>query len=239
MRRAAISTRRMSEFAAVVLTAAALVLLLNPHSAAAPAARFPNPAMDVLPGDGRDQNAVFAGGCFWCTEAVFEHLAGVKKVVSGFAGGDAATAHYDMVSAGGTGHAESIRISFDPAKITYGQLLKVFFSVAHDPTQLNRQGPDYGRQYRSAIFYHTDEQKKVAEAYVRQLEQARVFAAPIVTEITPLKGFYPAEAYHQDFVAHHPTHPYVVANSLPKLEKLRKLYPELLAGPSSVSQKRK
>ncbi|MCU1273447.1 MAG: methionine sulfoxide reductase, partial [Bryobacterales bacterium] len=182
---------------------------------------LPDPTIDINPATAKGtQTAVFAGGCFWCTEAVFEQLNGVQKVVSGFAGGDAATAHYDIVSAGKTNHAESIQITFNPEKISYGQLLKVFFAVAHDPTQLNRQGPDYGRQYRSAIFYKDAEQKKVAEAYIKQLQEAQVFHKPVVTEVSQLKEFYPAEEYHQDFVKLHPSHPYVVANALPKLEKL-------------------
>lgn len=190
---------------------------------------LPDPTVDISPAGAKGtQTAVFAGGCFWCTEAVFEQLNGVQKVVSGFAGGDAASAHYEIVSAGKTNHAESIQITFNPEKISYGQLLKVFFAVAHDPTQLNRQGPDYGRQYRSAIFYKNDEQKKVTEGYIKQLQEAQVFHKPIATEVTQLKEFYPAEAYHQHFVKLHPNHPYVVANSLPKLEKLKKEFPELL-----------
>ena len=188
---------------------------------------LPDPTIDMNPTKGA-QTAVFAGGCFWCTEAVFEQLNGVQKVVSGFAGGDAATAHYDMVSSGKTNHAESIQITFNPEKISYGQLLKVFFAVAHDPTQLNRQGPDYGRQYRSAIFYKDAEQKKVADAYIKQLQEAQVFHKPVVTEVVALKEFYPAEEYHQDFVKLHPNHPYVMVNALPKLEKLKKQFPELL-----------
>lgn len=190
---------------------------------------LPDPTVDINPATAKGtQTAVFAGGCFWCTEAVFEQLNGVQKVVSGFSGGDAATAHYDMVSSGKTNHAESIQITFNPEKISYGQLLKVFFAVAHDPTQLNRQGPDYGHQYRSAVFYKDAEQKNVAEAYIKQLEQAQVFHKPIVTEVTQLKEFYPAEGYHQHFVKLHPNHPYVVANALPKLDKLKKQFPELL-----------
>jgi peptide-methionine (S)-S-oxide reductase len=189
---------------------------------------FPSPAVDSDRAAKGKQTAVFAGGCFWCTEAVFEQLAGVDKVVSGFSGGDAASAHYEIVSAGKTNHTESIEITYDPARISYGTLLKVFFSVAHDPTQLNRQGPDYGRQYRSAIFYKDDEQKRIAEAYIKQLNEADIFKKPIVTEVTALTRFYPAEAYHQHFVKLHPDHPYVVQNSLPKLDKLKKQYPELL-----------
>jgi peptide-methionine (S)-S-oxide reductase len=190
---------------------------------------FPDPAVDLeRPATKGKQTAVFAGGCFWCTEAVFEQLAGVEKVVSGYSGGDAATAHYKIVGEGKTEHAESIEITFDPSRITYGQLLKVFFSVAHDPTQVNRQGPDYGKQYRSAIFYNNDDQKRVAEAYIGQLATAKVFSAPIATQVVPLKKFYPAEAYHQHFVQNNPGNPYVMTNALPKLHKLKKIYPEFL-----------
>lgn len=190
---------------------------------------LPDPAIDQDRSTAKGkQTAVLAGGCFWCTEAVFEHLAGVDKVISGFSGGEAGSAHYETVSEGRTNHAESIEITFDPAKITYGQLLHVFFEVAHDPTTLNRQGPDWGKQYRSAIFYKDAEQKKIAEAYIQQLQQAKIFAAPIVTEVSQLKGFYPAEEYHQDFVKRNPMHPYVVVNALPKLEKLKKHFGALL-----------
>lgn len=206
----------------------ATLFLLAALCAAKSPTQFPDPAVDSDRTAKGKQTAVFAGGCFWCTEAVFEQLAGVDKVVSGFAGGDAASAHYEIVSAGRTNHAESIEITYDPAKITYGTLLKVFFSVAHDPTQLNRQGPDYGRQYRSAIFYKDAEQKRIAEAYIKQLDEAQLFKKPIVTEVVALTHFYPAEAYHQHFVKLHPDHPYVVQNSLPKLDKLKKQYPELL-----------
>jgi peptide-methionine (S)-S-oxide reductase len=195
-------------------------------AAIASVAPFPDPTVD-LPRTGGEQKAVFAGGCFWCTEAVFDHVMGVKKVISGFAGGTAETAHYETVSSGRTNHTESIEITYDPAQISYGTLLKVFFSVAHDPTEKDRQGPDWGRQYRSAIFYLNADQKRVAEDYIKQLDQSGVFKKPIVTEVTPLKGFYPAEEYHQHFVARHPSHPYVVVNSLPKLAHLKKMYPEL------------
>jgi peptide-methionine (S)-S-oxide reductase len=190
---------------------------------------FPDPAIDVDPAQSKGkQKAVFAGGCFWCTEAVFELIAGIDSVVSGYAGGDARTAHYEIVSAGKTDHAESIQITFNPAKISYGQLLKIFFSVAHDPTQVNRQGPDYGRQYRSAIFYADAEQKRIAEAYIKQLDEAGVFKKPIATQVAELKAFYPAEEYHQDFVRRNPFHPYVVVNALPKIEKTKKAFPALL-----------
>jgi peptide-methionine (S)-S-oxide reductase len=189
---------------------------------------FPDPAIDLeRTATKAKQTAVFAGGCFWCTEAVFEQLAGVEKVVSGYSGGDAATAHYKIVREGQSEHAESIEITYDSSRITYGQLLKVFFSVAHDPTQLNRQGPDYGKQYRSAIFYVDADQKRVAEAYIGQLSKAGVFPRPIVTQVVALKAFYKAESYHQDFVKNNPTHPYVMNNALPKLQKLIKQYPEL------------
>lgn len=192
-------------------------------------ATIPAPAVDIDPTASKGtQTAVFAGGCFWCTEAVFEQLTGVSTVVSGYAGGDARSAHYDMVGAGKTEHAESIEITFDPAKISYGKLLTVFFSVAHDPTQVDRQGPDYGRQYRSAIFYRDADQKRVAEAYIKQLNEAKAFSKPIATQVTMLKAFYPAEEYHQDFVKRNPGHPYVVANALPKLSKLKKQFPDLL-----------
>ena len=205
-------------------------LLLSPLVAlAAGGSSFPNPATDLdKPAVKTKQVAVFAGGCFWCTEAVFEGLAGVEKVVSGYSGGSAGDAEYRTVSEGRTEHAESIEITFDASKITYGQLLKVFFSVAHDPTTLNRQGPDHGKQYRSAIFYANDDQKRVAEAYVAQLNQAAVFKAPIVTQLVQLKKFYSAEGYHQDFVRNNPTHGYVVVNALPKLAKLKQYYPELV-----------
>jgi peptide-methionine (S)-S-oxide reductase len=193
---------------------------------------FPDPAVDIAAAPGsKFQSAVLAGGCFWCTEAVYEHLEGVKEVVAGYAGGTAETADYESVSSGLTDHAESIRIVFDPTKITYGQILKVFFSVAHDPTQLNRQGPDWGRQYRSAIFYADEQQKKVAEAYIAQLNAAKVFDKKIVTQVAPLKKFYPAEGYHQDFVRRNPRQPYVVVNALPKVEKLKKQYPDKVKKP--------
>lgn len=191
------------------------------------AAALPDPATDEKASGGK-RTAVFAGGCFWCTEAVFEELAGIDKVVSGYAGGTAQTAKYDVVSAGKTDHAEVIEITYDPTKVTYGQLLKVFFGAAHDPTQLNRQGPDWGRQYRSAIFYIDAEQKRVAEAYIKQLSDAHAFNKPIVTEVVELQKFYTAEGYHQDFVRRNPSHPYVVVNAKPKVEKVRKEYSSLI-----------
>jgi peptide-methionine (S)-S-oxide reductase len=174
-----------------------------------------------------EQTAVFAGGCFWGVDAVFKHVKGVTHVESGYAGGNAATAHYEMVSEGNTGHAESVRVRFDPARISYQQLLQIFFSVAHDPTQLNRQGPDTGTQYRSAIFYTSAEQQKIAQSYIQQLTAAHKFSAPIVTQVVPLQQFYPAEDYHQNYLALHPYQPYIVFNDMPKLEQLRKQFPAL------------
>lgn len=173
-----------------------------------------------------EQIAVLAGGCFWGVDAVFKHVKGVSNVVSGYAGGSAATAQYEAVSTGATGHAESVKVTYDPSKVSYGQLLRVFFSVAHDPTELNRQGPDVGPQYRSAIFYATEEQKRTALAYIEQLDQAKVFRAPIVTQVVPLQGFYPAEENHQNFLARHPAHPYIVFHDLPKLQALRERFPD-------------
>jgi peptide-methionine (S)-S-oxide reductase len=213
-------TRRLV-LAAAIVTATAI-------AGSAMASRFPDPTVDPKPAKAGTQTAVLAGGCFWGVEAVFERLTGVSDVVSGFAGGSKWTAHYEVVSTGTTGHAESVQITYDPAKISYGQLLKVFFAVAHDPTELNRQGPDQGTQYRSAIFYATPEQQAVADAYIRQLDAARIFKSRIVTKVVPLEGFYPAEAYHQHFLVQHPDYPYIVYNDLPKLEHLKKEFPEMI-----------
>jgi peptide-methionine (S)-S-oxide reductase len=191
-----------------------------------PLSPVPDPAVDAAPGADKEQVAVFAGGCFWGIEAVFEHLKGVTDATSGYAGGAAATAHYDMVSAGNTGHAESVRVRFDPTKVSYGELLKVFFSVAHDPTQLNRQGPDSGTQYRSEIFYGNADQQRVASAYIAQLQAAHAFDRPIVTRLEPLQAFYPAEGYHQNFARLHPDHPYIAYNDLPKVAQLKQMYPQ-------------
>lgn len=189
---------------------------------------IPNPTIDApLAKVKGEQTAVLAGGCFWGIEAVYEHVKGVTRVESGYAGGSAESAQYETVSSGRTGHAESVNITYDPSQVTYGQLLKVFFAVAHDPTELNRQGPDSGTQYRSAIFYANDEQKRIAESYIAQLDQAKIFPSKIVTQVAPLKGFYEAEKYHQDYLVNHPTEPYIVYNDLPKLESLRKELPEL------------
>ena len=189
---------------------------------------IPNPAVDApLAKSKGEQTAVLAGGCFWGIEAVFEHVKGVTRVESGYAGGSADNADYRKVSSGQTGHAESVHITYDPSQVTYGQLLKVFFAVAHDPTELNRQGPDSGTQYRSAIFYANDEQKRIAESYIAQLDQAKIFTQKIVTQVAPLKGFYEAEGYHQNYLANHPNEPYIVYNDMPKLESLRQQLPEL------------
>lgn len=171
--------------------------------------------------------AVFAGGCFWGTEAVFEHLKGVSNVISGYSGGSASTANYEAVSSGQTEHAESIRITYDPSQISYEKLLEIYFHIAHDPTQLNRQGPDNGTQYRSAIFFTNNEQKQISEAYIARLNQTKSFAKPIVTQLVPLQSFYAAEGYHQDFIVNNPDYPYVVAHDLPKLAQLKKKYPEI------------
>ena len=173
------------------------------------------------------ETAVFAGGCFWVLEAVFEHIKGVKEVTSGYSGGKANTAEYELVSEGNTGHAESVKITFDPSQVSYAQLLKVFFAVAHDPTELNRQGPDTGTQYRSAIFYSSEDQKLLTEKYIAELNAGKTFPKPIVTQVVPLKAFYAAEAYHQNYLVNHPNQPYIVINDQPKVEDLKKQFPDL------------
>jgi peptide-methionine (S)-S-oxide reductase len=180
--------------------------------------------------DSGQQTAVLAGGCFWGIQAVFQHVKGVISATSGYSGGSANTAEYEVVSTGETGHAESVQIVYDPSQITYGELLRVFFSVAHDPTELNRQGPDEGTQYRSVIFYANEEQQKIAEAYIAQLDQAKVFRHKIATQVVPLQAFYPAEAYHQNYAAKHPDNPYIAYNDEPKVDHLRKEFPELYTG---------
>jgi peptide-methionine (S)-S-oxide reductase len=188
----------------------------------------PGPAVDAARATtSGEQTAVVAGGCFWGIQAVFQHVKGVKSATSGYSGGDARTAQYEIVSTGETGHAESVKITYDPSQITYGELLRVFFSVAHDPTQLNRQGPDQGTQYRSVIFYGNDEQKKIAEDYIAQLDKAKVFPRAIVTQVVPLKAFYPAESYHQNYATLHPDEPYIVYNDAPKVAHLRQEFPQL------------
>lgn len=198
-------------------------------AAEAPVA-VPLPVVDDAKSAGPPQTVVLAGGCFWGVQAVFQHLKGVQQAVSGYSGGEAKTADYETVSTGRTGHAESVRITFDPAEISYGEILQVFFSVVHDPTQLNRQGPDTGTQYRSAIFYSNDRQREIATAYIAQLEKAKRFSRTIVTRVDPMKGFYPAEAYHQDYLLRNPTNPYIVINDLPKVRNLQQAFPALYRG---------
>ncbi|MGH9823625.1 MAG: peptide-methionine (S)-S-oxide reductase MsrA, partial [Blastocatellia bacterium] len=192
------------------------------------ASSLPDPAVDApLATTKGHQTAVVAGGCFWGLQAVFEHVKGVTHVTAGYSGGSKETANYETVCTDRTGHAESVKITYDPSRISYGQLLKVFFSVAHDPTELNRQGPDTGTQYRSVIFFSGEEQQRIAQAYIDQLDKAKVFSDRIVTQVVPLEAFYPAEAYHQDYALHHPDNPYIATNDLPKVERLRKELPNL------------
>jgi peptide-methionine (S)-S-oxide reductase len=209
-----------------LLTGTACNAKANPAAAA-----VPPPVVDAprTSGPGQ-QTAVVAGGCFWGIQAVFQHVKGVISATSGYSGGSAKTAEYETVSSGETGHAESVQVVYDPSQITFGELLRIFFSVAHDPTQLNRQGPDEGTQYRSVIFYSSDDQKRIAQAYIAQLDQAKVFSRPIVTQVVPLQGFYPAEAYHQNYAALHPNQPYIVFNDAPKVTHLRQLFPDLYTG---------
>ena len=198
------------------------------NTATVSATKIPDPALDSpLAKTKGEHTAVLAGGCFWGIEAVFEHVKGVSDAKSGYSGGSAATAEYRKVSSGQTEHAESVKITYDPSQVSYGQLLKVFFSVAHDPTELNRQGPDTGTQYRSAIFYANEEQKRIAQAYIDQLNKAKVFSGPIVTQVGVLETFHEAESYHQDYLAKHPDEPYIVINDMPKVENLRKELPSL------------
>jgi peptide-methionine (S)-S-oxide reductase len=218
---------------------AALLLLgllgawwLSPIHAAEPATVLPAPAIDApkmpsKPGAPALQTVVLAGGCFWGVQAVFQHVKGVSQAVSGYAGGTKETALYEVVSSGRTGHAESVQVTFDPAQIAYGRILQIYFSVAHDPTQLNRQGPDSGTQYRSAIFYQDDSQKRVAQAYIAQLDKSGVFKRPIVTQLSQLTEFYPAEAYHQDYATLHPSSPYIAFNDLPKVDNLQHVFADL------------
>jgi peptide-methionine (S)-S-oxide reductase len=215
-------------FAAALAAVVAMAIQADAAIAGSP---LPAPAVDIPAASVQGpQTAVFAGGCFWGVEAVFRHVKGVSKAVSGYAGGAAKTADYERVSTGSTGHAESVEVTYDPAQVSYGELLRIFFSVAHDPTQLNRQGPDYGTQYRSAIFFTTDEQKRVAQAYIEQLGQAKAYGSPIVTQLVALPAFYPAEAYHQNYLALHPTQPYIVYHDLPKLAQLKQQFPERYVG---------
>jgi peptide-methionine (S)-S-oxide reductase len=217
-------------FGLATLTIAGLMALAGfaTSSATAEEARkIPPPAVDEPAGTAGPEVAVVAGGCFWGVQGVFQHVDGVISAVSGYDGGAAATAHYDMTSQGDTGHAESVRITYDPTRIAYGKILQIFFSVAHDPTELDRQGPDEGTQYRTAIFPLNGEQARIAKDYIAELDKAHAFGAPIVTSIEPGKTFYRAEDYHQDFLAKNPTDPYIVYNDLPKIENLKRLFPDL------------
>jgi len=220
------------------ILAVALMLAAGTFSAQAQEGlAIPAPAVSEAPSTAPLETAVFAGGCFWGVQGVFQHTEGVKNAVSGYAGGEKKTAIYEIVGSGMTGHAEAVKITYDPKKISYGKLLQIYFSVAHDPTQLNRQGPDRGTQYRSAIFPQNDEQAKVAKAYIAQLNEARVYKAAIVTKIEPGKEFFPAEDYHQDYLTLHPTQPYIVYNDLPKIKNLERLFPDIYrAKPALVKE---
>ena len=219
-----------------LFAAVALAALWNVAPAAEKAVLLPPPAQDAASA-APTETAVFAGGCFWGVQAVFQHTKGVRNAVSGYAGGDKATAHYGLVGSGVTGHAESVQVTYDPKQVSYGTLLQVFFSVAHDPTQLNRQGPDAGTQYRSAVFYATPQQKEVTEKYIAQLEAAKAFPRRIVTQVAPLKGFYPAEGYHQDYATRHPDSPYIATFDRPKIANLKTAMPQVYRDqPALVSQ---
>ena len=217
--------KKMGVGVAALLLLGALSLRALP--AAAESAAVPMPAVDEAAGQATSETTVLAGGCFWGVQGVFQHVKGVTRAVSGYTGGEQATAHYEMVGTGETGHAESVQITFDPRQISYGRILQIYFSVAHDPTELNRQGPDEGTQYRSTIFAANTQQAEVAKAYIAQLGQAHVFSAPVVTTIELGRSFYPAEDYHQDFLARNPDYPYIVYNDLPKIEELKRLFPAL------------
>ena len=213
--------------AAIGVAVAGAVMWQVPGLGAAESAfDIPAPVLDPMNSSGNLQTAIIAGGCFWGVQAVFQHTEGVESALSGYAGGTLEDPTYRQVTAGAIGHAESVAIRFDPQKISYGKVLQIFFSVVHDPTQLNRQGPDYGTHYRSAIFTVTDEQKRVAATYIEQLDHAEAYASPIVTDIASLKKFYPAEAYHQDYATIHPNQPYIVYNDLPKIRSMKEMFPD-------------
>ena len=200
---------------------------------------IPLPLIDNPKTPGPTQTAVLAGGCFWGVQAVYQHVRGVTNAVSGYAGGDKASAEYEIVSTGRTGHAESVQITFDPKEVSYGEILQIYFSVVHNPTELNRQGPDTGTQYRSNVFYSDATQKKIADAYIAQLVKAKIFKSPIVTRVDELKGFYPAESYHQDFLINNPTNPYIVRNDIPKVQNLMKVFPAQYRGQPVTVRKSK
>jgi peptide-methionine (S)-S-oxide reductase len=222
--------RTLTWIAALALATMALVLFRSPLLRAEAPVIIAPPEIDNPKAAGPPQSAVLAGGCFWGVQGVFEHVRGVQTVIAGYAGGDKATAHYETVSSGTTGHAESVKIIFDPSEISYGQLLQIAFSVVHDPTQLNRQGPDVGSQYRSAVFYAGDAQKRIAEAYISQLDKAHAFSRPMVTRVDPLQGFYAAEDYHQDYLIHNPHVPSIAYFDIPKIENFKRTFPELYSG---------
>jgi peptide-methionine (S)-S-oxide reductase len=222
-----VGARRGLRAAALLLWALILAVGSGSAQAGEGAWSLPVPSVDNARRAGNAQTAVLAGGCFWGMQAVFEHVKGVQRVLAGYSGGSEASAHYVLVGTGTTGHAESVQITFDPAELSYGELLRVYFSVAHDPTQLDGQGPDIGVRYRSDIFYRDARQQQIARAYIRQLQLAGVFSQPIVTRVDSMTGFYPAESYHQDFVAHNTDYDYVVQNDLPRIENLKRLFPEL------------
>jgi peptide-methionine (S)-S-oxide reductase len=231
MRRISLKPRRVCHaLAAIGLLAAAAALLPVGQTSAEPAPALPTPALDEAGGKTAPETAVFAGGCFWGVQGVFEHVKGVTRAVSGYTGGHVANPGYELVSTGSTGHAESVSVTFDPAQISYGVLLQIFFSVALDPTQVDRQGPDWGTQYRSALFVSSPEQERVARAYVGQLEAAHSFSRPIVTRIESSGPFYPAEAYHQDYLEQHPDAPYIAFNDMPKVHNLQTLFPAHWSG---------
>jgi peptide-methionine (S)-S-oxide reductase len=234
-----ISSRLVSPALAAAAALISVGMLLSlprfggPHVATPAVAMAPEPAPVGVKAS--SDTAVFAGGCFWGVEAVFEHLKGVSSAMSGYAGGSNPSPTYEQVSSGDTGHAEAVLVVYDPGQISYDQLLQVFFAVAHDPTQLNRQGPDVGTQYRSAVFYRTTAQRQATERYIAKITAAGLYQDSVVTEVAPLRAFYPAEAYHQDYMAHHPTQPYIVINDAPKLEHLRKAFPALYRKPGATS----
>ena len=221
--------RSLSDFAAaLVVIPVALVLFAARSGSSSPLAQpAVAPTIDAVSSSAKEDTAVFAGGCFWGVEAVFRHVMGVRSAVSGYAGGSAGDPSYEQVSTGDTGHAESVQVIYDPSQVSYGKLLQIFFSVAHDPTQLNRQGPDHGTQYRSAIFYNTPQQQQVAESYIKQLAATKTFSRPIVTQVSKLNGFYRAEEYHQNYLAQHPNQLYIVINDKPKVAALKKEFPDV------------
>lgn len=220
--------RQFPRYTFLFILASLALLCMSGWFRASAARALPNPKVDESLADAKGrETVVLAGGCFWGIQGVFEHVRGVTKATAGYSGGTVKNPGYELVSTGTTGHAESVEVVYDPSQITFGELLKVFFSVAHDPTELNRQGPDEGTQYRSAIFYETPEQERIARAYVEQLTAARTFSEPIVTEIAPMKAFYRAEAYHQDYLVKHPDNPYIVYNDLPKIANLKNEFPAL------------